>query len=63
MEKYGTSDKELLLGLRDEEHNITLEVMDMMKSEEKLASAEFKAKEKRLQDVRSKITEIDLGQK
>lgn len=63
MEKYGTSNSELLEGLRNEEHNLTLEVMDMMKDNEKLASAEFKSKEARLQDIRAKITDLDLKEK
>jgi len=63
MEKCGTQNKDLLEGLRNDEHNLTLEVMDMMKDDEKLASSEFKAKQDRLQDVRAKITEIDLGEK
>jgi len=63
MEKCGTQKKDLLEGLRNDEHNLTLEIMDMLKDNEKLASPEFKAKQDRLQDVRSKITEIDLGEK
>ena len=61
MDKYGTTQENLLEDLRNEEHNLTLEVMTMMKSQEKIASAEYQNKERRLQDVRAKITELDLG--
>jgi len=61
MDKYGTSQEDLLEDLRNEEHNLALEVMGMMNDQEKIASAEYQNKERRLQDVRAKITEIDLG--
>jgi len=61
MDKYGTTQENLLEDLRNEEHNLTLEVMDMMNDQEKIASAEYQNKERRLQDVRVKITELDLG--
>lgn len=60
MDKYGTAQEDLLEDLRNEEHNLTLKVMDMMKKQEKLASSEYQNTEKRLQDVRAKITELDL---
>ena len=63
MDKYGTEQKDLLEGLRDEEHNLSVDIMGMMQNQEKVASAEYQNKERRLQEVRAKITELDLGKK
>lgn len=63
MDKYGTESKDLLEGLRDEEHNLAVDIMGMMRDQEKIASAEYRNKEQRLQEVRAKITELDLGKK
>lgn len=63
MDKYGTEQKDLLEGLRDEEHNLSVDIMGMMQNQEKVASAEYQNKERRLQEVRAKITELDLEKK
>jgi len=62
MEKFGVADDDLISGLRDEEHQLMLNVMDHMNGGEKTAAeeSEYKRYESRLQQVRQKITEHDL---
>lgn len=62
MEKFGVNDSDLIEGLRNEEHNLMLEVAQYMNVMEKTAEEErsFKRAQARLQQVRDKITEHDL---
>lgn len=62
MEKFGIADDDLISGLRDEEHNLMVEVGRHMSIQEKSASEnmEYQRLQSRLQQVRDKITEHDL---
>lgn len=61
MEKYGAKDEHLIESLRNEEARLMQEVSRMMT--EKTASQSLSNVEARLQSVRQKITEFDLGKK
>lgn len=60
MEKYGVDDRSLIDGLRDEEHQLMLQIMEASTQMEKVSKESVRTLEKRLGHVRSKITEIDL---
>jgi hypothetical protein len=64
MEKYAVEDKDLIDGLRNEEHELMIEVSHYM-SGQKTADDEqrFSRAQTRLQSIRDKITEVDLGRK
>lgn len=59
MEKYGVGEKDLVESLRNEEARLMQEVSRLMS--EKTASQRLFDAESRLQVVRQKITEFDLG--
>lgn len=63
MDKYGTAEQDLLEGLRNEEHKLMLEMMSSSRNQyqpEKTASLFQGDIDRRLQEVRNKITELDL---
>lgn len=62
MEKYGVQEDDLISGLRDEEHQLMVEITSYMTGGEKTATEEatFRRRQSRLQIVRDKITEHDL---
>ena len=61
MEKYAVQDIDLLGGLRDEEHNLMLEVSRHMSGYKTAEdNQKFDSLQNRLQSVRDKITEMDL---
>lgn len=64
MEKYAVEDKDLIDGLRNEEHDLMIEISHYM-SGQKTAESEqrFSSAQNRLQSIRDKITNIDLGRK
>ena len=64
MEKYAVEDKDLIDGLRNEEHDLMIEISHYM-SGQKTAESEqrFSNTQSRLQSIRDKITNIDLGRK
>lgn len=64
MEKYAVEDKDLIDGLRNEEHDLMIEISHYM-SGQKTAESEqrFSSAQSRLQSIRDKITNIDLGRK
>jgi len=64
MEKYAVEDKDLIDGLRNEEHDLMIEISHYM-SGQKTAESEqrFSNAQSRLQSIRDKITNIDLGRK
>jgi len=59
VEKYGVGEKDLVESLRNEEARLMQEVSRLMS--EKTASQRLFDAESRLQVVRQKITEFDLG--
>lgn len=62
MEKYAVQDDDLSSGLRDEEHTLMLEVSRLMSGYKSAAEeSHFQSVQNRLQQVRDKITEIDLA--
>lgn len=63
MEKFGVESDDLIGGLRDEEHQLMLEVSRYMQTHEKTAeeTREYNRIHSRLQQVRDKITEHDLA--
>jgi hypothetical protein len=63
MEKRAVSDDELVAGLRNEEADLMSKMARVMGAPEKRGSAEYSELDARLQTVRAKITEIDLGEK
>lgn len=62
MEKFGVMEDDLISGLRDEEHNLMLEMMKHMNGMEKTAedNARQRQVESRLSQVRCKISDHDL---
>lgn len=64
MEKYAVDNQDLIDGLRNEEHELMIEISHYM-SGQKTADDEqrFSRAQTRLQSIRDKITEIDLGRK
>jgi hypothetical protein len=60
MEKFGVDDRDLLDGLRDEEHQLMIQIMETSSPMEKVSYEKMRALEKRLAHVRAKITSIDL---
>lgn len=62
MEKYGALNEDLLDGLRNEEHDLMLKVSRYMSIQEKTAqeNSEYNNTQNRLQQIRDKITELDL---
>lgn len=64
MEKYAVDNQDLIDGLRNEEHELMIEVSHYM-SGQKTADDEqrFSRAQTRLQSIRDKITEIDLSRK
>jgi hypothetical protein len=62
MEKFAVQEDDLLSGLRDEEHNLMLEVSSQMSGYKSAdGGGGFLAAQSRLQAVRDKITELDLA--
>lgn len=65
MEKYGTTDASLTEGLRNEEHELMLELMganDVSEMGKQASPDTVRNLEQRLGLVRNRITEIDLRQ-
>ena len=62
MEKYGIAEDDMITGLRDEEHNLMLQMGQYMGKMEKSAyeRSEMQQIESRLHSIRAKITEHDL---
>jgi len=65
MEKFGIGGDELTLALRDEEAQLMQKVASFMSSSEKTAAEaeDYRRAESRLQQVRAKLTEIDMKNK
>lgn len=64
MEKYAVQDEDLIEGLRNEEHQLMLEVSRGMTGQKTAAEEQqFYALQNRLQAVRDKIAMYDLRKK
>jgi len=61
MEKYGTESRALIDGLRQEESDLMMQMADYMSTPmEKKGEIDRDALDRRLAEVRNKITEMDL---
>lgn len=61
MEKHGVSDQSLIDSLRQEESDLMMQMADYMSAPlEKKSGVDRDGLERRLSEVRHKITEIDL---
>lgn len=64
MEKYAVQDEDLLNGLRNEEHQLMLQISHLMSGQKTAAEdSHFQQIQNRLQILRDKITSLDLKNK